>query len=212
MFTGIVEELGRVIAINKEADNYRLKIGCSKVLEDTRLGDSIATNGVCLTVVELADDYFVADVMAETLRRSSLGSLRINSRVNLERALTLNTRLGGHLVSGHIDCVGEITNIRKEKNASWYSIRLDRKYLRYIVEKGSVAIDGISLTVADVGQGDFRVSIIPHTKSETILEDKGISDIVNIELDLVGKYIEKLMGTGDQGNLNMDFLSKCGFL
>lgn len=212
MFTGIVEELGRLIAINKEADNYRLKIGCSKVLEDTRLGDSIATNGVCLTVVELADDYFVADVMAETLRRSSLGSLRINSRVNLERALTLNTRLGGHLVSGHIDCVGEITNIRKEKNASWYSIRLDRKYLRYIVEKGSVAIDGISLTVADVGQGDFRVSIIPHTKSETILEDKGISDIVNIELDLVGKYIEKLMGTGDQGNLNMDFLSKCGFL
>lgn len=215
MFTGIVEEVGRILAIDRSGDNYRLKIGCRKVLEGTKIGDSIATNGVCLTVVDLGEDYFKADLMRESMRRSSLGSLGENSRLNLERALSLNSRLGGHLVSGHIDGMGRIIRIDREKNAHWYSIGAGPEILRYVVEKGSIAIDGISLTVAQVDEKLFKVSVIPHTSSVTNLEDKKSGDLVNLEVDLLGKYVEKLLlnkEEKDKEDISLDLLGQYGFL
>ncbi|MDS0526936.1 riboflavin synthase [Clostridium sp. SHJSY1] len=192
MFTGIVEELGEIKSIKNGEKSSVLVIKANKVLQNTRLGDSICTNGVCLTVTNINGDAFEADVMAETLRRSNLGELRKSSKVNLERALSLQDRLGGHLVSGHIDGIGEIISIQKEDNATWFQIKLEESLLRYVVEKGSIAIDGISLTVAYVDDKSFKVSIIPHTAKETVLLMKGIGEKVNIECDIVGKYIEKL--------------------
>ena len=169
MFTGIVEEKGRLLSIEKGAVSAILTIGAGRVLEGTKIGDSIAVNGVCLTVTTLGSDRFSADVMAETLRRSSLGNLSVGASLNLERALAVGDRLGGHIVSGHIDGTGRITEIRQEDNAVWYRIEADAKLLRYIVEKGSIAIDGISLTVATVDSRSFQVSVIPHTREVTAL-------------------------------------------
>lgn len=193
MFTGIVEEIGRLKAIKRGPASALLTIEASTVLEDVHLGDSIAVNGVCLTVTEFSSSMFKADVMHETLNRSSLGMLGYGSPVNLERAMKADGRFGGHIVSGHIDGTGTITNIRRDDNAIWYTIDTPESILRYIVEKGSITIDGISLTVAGLDRNSFQVSIIPHTAENTILSLKKAGDIVNLENDIIGKYVEKLM-------------------
>ena len=195
MFTGIVEEKGTVGHISLAGISGSIAIKARKVLEGTRIGDSIAVNGVCLTVVSLRPDGFTADVMAETIRRTSLGSCQPGDPVNLERAMAADGRFGGHIVAGHIDGVGTIRSAVPEGNAVWITIDAPPQSLRYIVEKGSSAIDGISLTVAYVDESVFKVSVIPHTAAETTLLSKKAGDIVNLENDIVGKYIEKLMRT-----------------
>lgn len=216
MFTGIVEEVGKIKSISMGSSSAVLTIGACKVLEKTKLGDSIAVNGVCLTVTKLGTDYFTADVMAETIRRSSLGTLTNGSPVNLERAMAADGRFGGHIVSGHVDSMGTIASIVPEDNAIWYTINADAKTLHYIVEKGSITIDGISLTVAYVDERCFKVSIIPHTKQETNLSSKGIGDKVNLECDIIGKYVEKLLTPVEvkeekRSNITEEFLRKYGF-
>lgn len=223
MFTGIIEETGKVEAVAKGSNSAVITIAAAKVLEDTRIGDSIAVNGVCLTVTSISGRKFSADVMAETLRRSSLGSLKHGSMVNLERAMAANGRFGGHIVSGHIDGVGVISSFEKEDNAVWVEIETSAKILRYIVEKGSITIDGISLTVAKLTDSSFAVSVIPHTGEETTLLNKKNGDIVNLENDIVGKYVERLMSFNKDdkdnkieerhtsGSITMDFLNENGF-
>ncbi len=193
MFTGIIEETGQIRGIQRGPDSCLLHVGASRVLEGTRPGDSIAVNGVCLTVTELKADGFFAHVMHETLDRSSLKYIRPGQRVNLERAMALGGRFGGHIVSGHIDGTGTILKMRRDDIAVWLTIGAAPKLMRYIVEKGSVALDGISLTVADVKEGEFRVSVIPHTFQVTALSHKRPGALVNIENDVIGKYVEKLL-------------------
>ncbi len=196
MFTGIVEEVGQVASIRKGAHSAVLTVNASKVLEDVQIGDSIATNGVCLTVTSFDAHSFSADVMHETLNRSSLGALHGGSLVNLERAMAANGRFGGHIVSGHIDGTGRIQNLRVDDNAVWYTIGAAPEILLYIVEKGSITIDGISLTVAGVSKDSFSVSVIPHTRAATNLVKKGVGDVVNLENDVVAKYIEHFLSAG----------------
>ncbi|MCR5196624.1 MAG: riboflavin synthase [Pseudobutyrivibrio sp.] len=191
MFTGIIEEIGTIKSVVRNSSKSQLVIGASKVLEDVHLGDSIAVNGVCLTVVEATKSQFMVDVMNETYSRSSLGDLRIASPVNLERAMAVGGRFGGHIVSGHIDGVGRIKSTRREGNAVWYEVTASKEILNGIVEKGSIAIDGISLTVARLTSASFSVSIIPHTLEQTILKDKRPGALVNLENDIIGKYIRK---------------------
>ena len=193
MFTGIIEEMGTVSSIAEGSLSAVITIQASKVLEGSQTGDSIAVNGVCLTVTSIHGSFFTADVMAETLRRSSLGSLSKGSHVNLERAMPMNGRFGGHIVSGHIDGTGTVVSKVKEDNAVWVKINASQDILKYIVLKGSVAIDGTSLTVAGLDDSTFSVSVIPHTASETILLQKSTGDIVNLENDIIGKYIERLL-------------------
>ncbi len=203
MFTGIVEETGFVKAIYLQGESGTIQIAASKVLQGTKLGDSIAVNGICLTVTKILADGFEADVMAETVRRSSLKAMREGSVVNLERAMVCDGRFGGHIVSGHIDGVGEIVSIRPEGNAIWYQIRTNEEILRYIVSKGSIAIDGISLTVAAVEEDTFLVSVIPHTRSQTALKERSVGDVVNLENDVIGKYVERLLSLKKlEGNEN----------
>lgn len=216
MFTGIIEEIGTVRRIEHGAAGARLTIAAKTVLEGTKLGDSIATNGVCLTVVSMTADSFSADVMAETLRRSSLGALQSGSPVNLERAMPANGRFGGHIVSGHIDGTGTVASQKREDNAVWVTVRTPAPLLRYIVEKGSIAIDGVSLTVASVDETSFSVSIIPHTGAQTILLGKKPGETVNLECDVIGKYVEKLLApyTAEKGTasgITMEFLARNGF-
>lgn len=217
MFTGIIEEIGTVKTVQKGASSSFIEIRAKKVLTDTRLGDSIAVNGVCLTVTELTESSFKADVMNETLSRSSLGGLKNGSMVNLERAMSANGRFGGHIVSGHIDGVGSIVGIKKDGIAVRYTISANSRILRYIVEKGSVAIDGISLTVTGVTDSDLSVSVIPHTSGQTILSSKKLGDTVNLENDIIGKYVEKLMNTEEhpkdtvKSTISRDFLDKYGY-
>ena len=213
MFTGIIEEIGTIRAVRHGANSSQVTVAVQKILEDVKVGDSINTNGVCLTVTSFGNDYFTMDVMPETLRRTNFAALKPGSRVNLERALRLADRLGGHLVSGHIDGTGKIGKKWVEDNAVWFNILADPGLLRYIVEKGSVALDGISLTVASVDRQSLGVSLIPHTQGVTTLMDKKPGDLLNIECDLLAKYIEKLTTTGDHGSkIDMDFLSKNNFL
>ena len=220
MFTGIVEELGKVVSIKNGAKSSVLTINGKLIFEDMHIGDSIAVNGVCLTVTSKTNDTFTADVMAETLRRSSLGSLKVGSYVNLERAMAANGRFGGHIVSGHIDGTGEIESVVREDNAVWVTVKTPEKLLKYIIEKGSIAIDGISLTVAYVDDKCFKVSLIPHTGANTTLLDKKPGDIVNLENDVVGKYVEKLLHYSDtttpsrasESPLSEDFLMQHGFM
>lgn len=215
MFTGIIEEIGTVKNIQRNGSNSFIVIEAKKVLDDVHLGDSIAVNGVCLTVTKTDGSIFQADVMNETLSRSSLGSLRQGSKVNLERAMAANGRFGGHIVSGHIDGTGTITDIRNDGIAVWYTIAADADIMRYIVEKGSVAIDGISLTVAKVTDRDFSVSVIPHTAEMTILSTKAKGQTVNLENDIIGKYVEKLMKpaeTEKTSGINTAFLASNGFM
>ena len=213
MFTGIIEEVGAVRRIERGAKGARLTIAAKTVLDGTRIGDSIATNGVCLTVTDLTAYSFSADVMAESLRRSGLGALQAGSPVNLERAMPADGRFGGHIVSGHIDGTGTVASLRREDNAVWLAVHAAPALLRYIVEKGSVAIDGVSLTVAAVDADGFSVSIIPHTGAQTILLGKRLGDTVNLECDVIGKYVEKLLGPHQEepGGITMEFLAQNGF-
>lgn len=215
MFTGIIEEIGTVKNIQRNGSNSFIVIEARKVLEDVHLGDSIAVNGVCLTVTKTDGKIFQADVMNETLSRSSLGELRQGSKVNLERAMAANGRFGGHIVSGHIDGKGVITDIINDGIAVWYTISANAHIMRYIVEKGSIAIDGISLTVAKVTDRDFSVSVIPHTAEMTILSTKTKGQTVNLENDIIGKYVEKLMKPAENSKnsgIDMSFLSSNGFI
>ncbi len=221
MFTGIVEELGTVVSISKGVKSSQLTLQGKLIFEDMHIGDSIAVNGVCLTVTEKTVNTFTVDVMAETLRRSSLGSLSKGSKVNMERAMAANGRFGGHIVSGHIDGTGTIESFVREDNAVWVTIATPAKILKYIIEKGSITIDGISLTVAYVDSRCFKVSLIPHTAANTTLLMKKAGDTVNLENDIVGKYIDKLMhfDNGDEDSkdessqgISMEFLSQNGFM
>ena len=222
MFTGIVEEIGTVKAIQKGSKSIRLSINAKKVLEDSKVGDSIAVNGVCLTATSFGKDLFIADVMPESMNKTSMGELKIGDKVNLERALTLATRLGGHIVSGHIDGVGKIFKIEKDDNAVRVTISANRNIMKYIVAKGSVALDGVSLTVAEVTTEDFTVSLIPHTAEVTTLLNKKVGASINIENDIIGKYVERLILFSDKdelanstksksSSLNMKFLRENGF-
>lgn len=211
MFTGIVEEIGRVARIERGAKGARLTIAAKKVLGGTDIGDSIAVNGVCLTATDLSAEGFSADVMAETLRRSGLGRLSHGARVNLERAMPANGRFGGHIVSGHIDGTGAVRNLRREGNAVWVTVRAAPSLTRYIVPKGSVAIDGVSLTVVAVDAEEFSVSLIPHTGAQTTLLERLPGEPVNLECDVIGKYVEKLIAPLQTGNITPEFLARNGF-
>ncbi|HOQ00191.1 MAG TPA: riboflavin synthase [Acetivibrio clariflavus] len=217
MFTGIVEEIGTVKKIIYGSKSIKLSIQCSKIMDDVKLGDSIAVNGICLTVVDRKSDEFTADVMPETMRKTGLAELKVGYAVNLERALRLSDRLGGHIVSGHIDGTGVIMDKVREDNAIWLTVEAGRDILKYIVMKGSVALDGTSLTVAYVDDKCFKVSLIPHTAGITTLGSKEVGSRVNIECDILGKYVEKLLLTNasEQSNkskdISLDFLIKNGF-
>ena len=215
MFTGIVEEMGTVRRLNQAPNRCELELTASKVLEGTAIGDSIAVNGVCLTVVRMGEDHFTADVMPETLRRSNLGQLKTGSKVNLERAMAADGRFGGHIVAGHIDGTGTIRSMQPEGNAVLVTISAAPELLRYVVEKGSIAIDGISLTVASVEADRFSVSVIPHTAEVTLLGRKHAGDTVNLETDIIGKYVEKLLRPQVQeapkSGLTLEFLASNGF-
>jgi riboflavin synthase len=193
MFTGLIEEIGIIQSVTRSEKAELLSIRASVVLKGAKVGDSICTNGVCLTITELNANSFTAFVMPETMRRSNLKKLTSGSEVNLERALSLQDRLGGHILSGHIDGTGNITKLQSEGDALWITISTQKKLLRYIIQKGSIAIDGVSLTVANINSETFQVSIIPHTKAATTLLSKKEGDEVNLECDILGKYIEKLM-------------------
>ena len=215
MFTGIVEEMGTIRSIRRGAHSAVLSIGADTVLSDLKTGDSVAVNGVCLTATATDPGGFTADVMHETLDRSSLGILTVGSRVNLERAMAAHGRFGGHIVSGHIDGTGTIAALRKDDNALWYTVKAVPGLLRYVVEKGSITIDGISLTVACVETDQFSVSVIPHTVAVTILREKRPGDVVNLETDLIGKYVEKLLTPQTQAQprsgITLEFLAQNGF-
>lgn len=220
MFTGIIEEVGQITAVIKGQRSSQLWVQGERIIDDLKLGDSVAVNGVCLTVSQLRGNKWMADVMSETLNRSNLGDLQGGAAVNLERAMPANGRFGGHMVAGHIDGTGHIVKITKDDNAVIFEIKAAPKILRYIIEKGSIAIDGISLTVIAISAESFKVSIIPHTVKETILGIKKPGDPVNLENDLVGKYIEKLLlnpapktdhKQQKSGGLTIDFLTEAGF-
>ncbi len=216
MFTGIIEEVGVVKQIKQGARSAVITIGARRVMEDIHLGDSIAMNGVCLTVTSFDKNSYSVDVMHETLRRTNLGELKSGSRVNLERAMAADGRFGGHIVAGHIDDTGRITSMEKDDNAIWITVQTTSAVLRYIVEKGSITIDGISLTVARVDEKSFAVSVIPHTGANTTLLEKKPGDTVNLETDMIGKYVEKLLHFEEKeaeqpSGITMDFLKSHGF-
>lgn len=215
MFTGLIEDVGTVRSLRHSGGGARLEILTKIPLAEVSLGDSIAVNGICLTVVELGGGAFVADVSPETLSCSSLSQLTPASSVNLERALRLSDRLGGHIVSGHIDDVAIVVSRQKDGNATRYSFRTSEKTLRYIVEKGSITIDGISLTVNDVTQETFSVSIIPHSLAQTTLKNIEIGCKVNIETDIIARYVEKLLkghSAPSTGSLTIEHLAQNGFV
>ena len=200
MFTGIIEDVGRVVSITRESHSAHIRVTTGLTREDTRIGDSVAVSGACLTVTRLTDDGFIADAMPETLKRTTLGDLAPGDRVNLERALTLSARLGGHLVSGHVDSDGTVASITEDGIARVIEIRCDRALLRYVAEKGSVTIDGVSLTVTAAGDERFSVAIIPHTAGHTTLNDLRTGSRVNVECDLVAKYLERLIAFGPRSD------------
>lgn len=207
MFTGIIEEVGTIRAITSN----KITVICSKVVEDTNLGDSIAVEGVCLTVTDIGKDYFSADISQETFNVTNLKNIKIGEKVNLERALLLSQRLGGHIVSGHIDTVGKIINIEKLDEFYNYTVEFDNNFEKYTVKKGSIAINGTSLTVAKTEQNRVTIAIIPHTCLNTSLHSKKIGDNVNLEFDIISKYIEKILLSKDNENITDNLLTKCGF-
>lgn len=216
MFTGIVEELGIIRKLHVSGHSGSIEIEAHKVLQNTNVGDSIAVNGICLTVTSLGKDFFTADIMAETVRRSSLKNATSGDFVNLERAMAADGRFGGHIVSGHVDGTGTILSMKKEENAVWVTISAPPSIMKFIVEKGSVCLDGISLTVAAVGESDFKVSVIPHTGGETTLLKKKAGNTINIENDIIGKYVDRLLNFKDSSpsegsGITMDFLRKYDF-
>lgn len=193
MFTGIIEELGKVTAIEKQPDAIRLTMGCSKVLSDLKRGDSISCSGTCLTAIEIDEHGFTADVMLETLKRSSLDGVAVGDVINLERAMNHDTRFGGHIVQGHVDGVGEVVSREKSENWDWVKIRIPHELMKYVVHKGSITLDGISLTVNDIDGDVIALSLIPETLEVTTLGYKKPGDKVNVEADVLAKHIERLM-------------------
>ncbi|MFA8437954.1 riboflavin synthase [Pueribacillus sp. YX66] len=206
MFTGIIEEVGTIANIKQSSNSSVLNIAAKKILSDVALGDSISVNGICLTVTSFSSTCFTVDVMPETVKSTSLRSLKIGSSVNLERAVAANGRFGGHFVTGHVDGIGKIIAKRPVENAVYYDISAPKELLNYIILKGSIAIDGTSLTVFGVSEQSFTISLIPHTLSETILGVKEVGDVVNIECDMLGKYVERFIG--QQENENKSQLTK----
>lgn len=211
IFTGIIEEIGRLADIKKEKDLYTLKVYCKKVLEGTKRGDSIATNGVCLTVTELGGDFYAAEVMVETINSTNFKTLSAGEALNLERALSPAKRLDGHIVQGHVDGVGEIVNILKRGHEIVYRIKFDSENFKYIAEKGSIALDGISLTVSRVGENYFEVSIIPTTIADTNLASKKVGEKINIETDIIGRYVYNFVNTKEASKITKNFLLENGF-
>lgn len=218
MFTGIIEEIGTVANSQRSGDSYVLTIEAKKILEDVRLGDSIAVNGVCLTVTSFTHNQFTVDVMPETVKASSLRTVQRGTKVNLERAMAAGGRFGGHFVSGHIDGTGVIKSKKALENAIYYEILTDPELLKFIIKRGSIAVDGTSLTVFDVTNDSFTLSLIPHTRSESILGNKDKGEIVNLECDMIGKYVGHfLMSTSGQtsnksaSGLTAKFLEENGF-
>ena len=200
MFTGLVEEVGRVVRM-QPGDLFRLDVSVSRVFEDTRIGDSVSVNGACLTVDEVNGATLSFRAMPETLRRTALGDLEEGSFVNLERAMTLERRFGGHIVQGHVDCVGEVVDVRPEGDAQIWEFGATEGVLRYTVEQGSVCVDGISLTVVAVREASFTVSILPQTRANTNLKELRVGDRVNLEADVIGKYVERLLEGRSAGNV-----------
>jgi riboflavin synthase len=211
MFTGIIEELGSVKDLRREAAGARLAISASVVLEGTAIGDSICVNGVCLTVVALGKTEFSADVANETLKVTNLGDLKVGQKVNLERALRLSAKIGGHLVTGHVDATGRVREKRQEGNSWRMFFDAPANVLRYVIKKGSIAIDGISLTVADLDSSGFSIAMIPHTAKMTTLGFKSPGESVNLETDVIGKYVEKLLSGRMEEGVNLELLKKSGF-
>ena len=218
MFTGIVEELGEVISLKRGSKSAILTIQGDTIFEDLKLGDSVAVNGVCLTATNISHHTFTADVMNETFHRSSLGKLKKGDVVNLERAMAANGRFGGHMVAGHIDDVGELVKIKQDDNAVWFTIKAPAKIMKYCIEKGSIALDGISLTIAKLTEDTLSVSMIPHTIKNTNFGRKKLGDLINLENDMVGKYIDKLLHFKEEeqtkqtsGTLTMEMLRNAGF-
>lgn len=218
MFTGIVEEIGTISNISRSGESFVLTIDAKKILEDVNLGDSIAVNGVCLTVTSFTGNRFTVDVMPETVRATSLNSLKRGSKVNLERAMAAGGRFGGHIVSGHIDGTGIIKSKKAFENAVYYEIESEQDILRYVILRGSISVDGTSLTVFATSENSFTLSLIPHTLGETILGLKDSGDIVNLECDMIGKYVGHFMnnlGNNKQkssGGISAKFLEENGFL
>lgn len=217
MFTGIIEEIGSVKDINKSSQGMRVKISCRRVLENSRLGDSIAVNGVCLTISEMGSDYFVADIMNETVNVSALKELGRNSSVNLERALTLSKPLGGHFVLGHVDCTGVIKDISSDGFSTVISIHYPSEFAVNTIYKGSISVNGVSLTIHELEENLLKIKLIPHSLKETNLKDLKSSDLVNLEFDFLGKYAIRLLTVGNENNKNTSkidesFLMKNGFM
>lgn len=220
MFTGLVEEIGEMRRISRKGEAMVLAIKAGRVMNDLKLGDSVAVNGVCLTATSIENGMFTVDVMPETYRSTNLKELQTGSKVNLERAMAAGGRFGGHIVQGHVDGTGIIRSVRRDQNASVYEIApAQSDMFKYIIPKGSVTLDGISLTVVDTSSASFTVSIIPHTLAETVLAFKGAGDTVNIENDILGKYVDHLLhygkqdsgsGTGDSG-ISKQYLAEHGF-
>ncbi len=216
MFSGIIEVVGKVRSVRSDGGGARISVDAGSLLEGVRNGDSIAVNGACLTVVAFEGQVFEADVSLETLRRTNLGSLQSGDGVNLERALALGDRLGGHLVTGHIDGMGRIRSRRADGESIWLTVEAPPEVMRYVVHKGSVAVDGISLTVADCDGETFSIAIIPHTSERTMLTDKQDGAPVNLEADLIGKYVEKLLsphatGGGKPDGVSLETLKEHGY-
>lgn len=211
MFTGIVEELGTIKNINRTGNSCQLVITCKRVLEGTEIGDSIAVNGTCLTVTKMDDGSFVCDVTPETMRRTAFSLFTAGTPVNLERALRLCDRLGGHIMLGHVDCTGRMAAMQKEGNAVNLTFTVESGWMKYILEKGSIAIDGVSLTVSRKEESAFSVSMIPHTGKETVLLRKRVGDLVNIECDYLGKFVEQLMHKGHEGTVTIEKLKNWGY-
>ena len=215
MFTGLIAELGTVKALNRQGISYHLTVNAKKIQENLKIGDSVAVNGVCLTVVDKQEDSFTADVMPETVRLTNIGLLQVGDKVNLERTLRLCDGLDGHLVTGHVEGLGVIKSKQQEGIAVIVTIETEARLLKYILTKGSIAIDGISLTVIRTDETSFAVSLIPHTAKETTLGLKAVGDKVNLETDIIGKYVEKLIKPvkeqPSKSNITRDFLSKYGF-
>lgn len=217
MFTGIIEEIGKIKAMNGSQDAIEIEINANKILKDVNLGDSIAVNGVCLTVTSYTKDGFKVDVMPETVKSTSLRTLHRNHPVNLERAMAANGRFGGHFISGHVDGIGKIVRKEKQSNAIYYEIEISEDLRQFIIMKGSIAVDGTSLTVFGLSEKTFTISLIPHTLSETILKDKGIGDIVNVECDMLGKYVSQFIQRSfenrntNKSSITAGFLEEHGF-
>lgn len=213
MFTGIVEEIGIVKSLEFKANGAKIVIGCQKVVEDVKIGDSIAIDGVCQTVIAFNSSEFSAEISDETLKVTTLGNLKSGNTVNLERALTLSSRLGGHIVSGHVDCMGKFINI--EKLSDFYNLQFEipEEQEKYVVYKGSITINGVSLTVANIVDNIVSVAIIPHTYNNTSLKDLKLGQYVNIETDILGKYVEKFLSAKDnKKGISMNFLQENGFV